>query len=66
MTDEFQRGLITGLAMQPLQVTTEHAEPDAPSITGGGIISGPWTVKMDKSVIVGEVLTVRLNTEEGA
>lgn len=29
MTDEFQRGLITGLAMQPLQVTTEHAEPDA-------------------------------------
>lgn len=28
MTDEFQKGLITGLAMQPLQVTTEHAEPD--------------------------------------
>lgn len=28
MTDDFQRGLITGLAMQPLQVTTEHAAPD--------------------------------------
>lgn len=32
MTDEFQKGLITGLAMQPLQVTTEHAEPDPTGI----------------------------------
>lgn len=47
MTDDFQKGLITGLAMQPLQVTTEHAEPDPVGVAAfvrgfaqlGGIIS---------------------------
>lgn len=60
MTDEFQKGLITGLAMQPLQVTTEHAEADPSTSIGEGIIIGPWTVKMNSSVIVGEVITIPL------
>lgn len=28
MTNDFEKGLIMGLAMHPLQVTTEHVEPD--------------------------------------
>lgn len=40
MTDEFQRGLLTGLAMQPLQVTTEHAEPDEPTSEPAEFVRG--------------------------
>lgn len=63
MTDDFQRGLITGLAMQPLQVTTEHATPDASTSSGGEVITGSWAVVIGNPVIIGEVLTIQVNSE---
>lgn len=66
MTSDFQKGLITGLAMQPLQVTTEHAvyDPDSPDIYNisfdahnlladtGIMSSGSWgNVTVDENIV---------------
>ena len=54
MTDEFKRGLIMGLAMQPLYVTTQSGEEEKSDAEVFGIAPAFIGMTSDK-IIFGEV-----------
>lgn len=55
MTDEYKKGLITGLAMQPLYVSTEKVSSDINNEIG--ILADVYGTGNDMGIIVPVILT---------
>ncbi len=55
MTDDYKKGLVTGLAMQPLCVVTAENEPQP---SAGGVFSGAiYAQRPEISVFAGRIIT---------